>query len=110
MFEHFSQTGSFQGKGTRIEIKRRYWDLIVWLMWAVMLCWPVVYYSGKIFLSGSLYVQLSAVAVVVIVSFVVRLMIAQTVIEKGSDYGKHFKQRQQQQDGAHSSELHGKTD
>lgn len=104
MFEHFSQTGSFQGKGTRIEIKRRYWDLIVWLMWAIVLCWPVVYYSGKIFLSGSLCVQLSAVAVVVIVSFVVRFMIAQTVIEKGSDYGKHLKQRQQQQDGAHSSE------
>lgn len=66
MFEHFSQTGSFLGKGTRIEIKRRYWDLIVWLLWAIVLCWPVVYYSGKIFLSGSLYVQLSAVAVVVI--------------------------------------------
>lgn len=49
-----------------------------------------------------------AFACVIAVSFVVRFMIAQTVIEKGSDYGKHFKQ--QQQDGAHSSELRGKMD
>lgn len=87
IFEHYIQNGGFK-IGHRVRPLRRTCDLIVWVCWAVLLCVPLFYYLGTIFLSGSLVLQLACIALIVGASIGVRAMIAVTEIKKGSSYGK----------------------
>ncbi|BFZ10262.1 hypothetical protein BsWGS_13301 [Bradybaena similaris] len=86
LFDGFLQTGKFPGPAHRIP--RRINDLLMWLFWAVLTCVPLFVYLGRIFLSGTLFQQSLVVAVIVILSVIVRLMIGVTEIHKGSSYGK----------------------
>ncbi|KAL5010228.1 hypothetical protein ScPMuIL_012533 [Solemya velum] len=83
--DYFSEHGCFEGSSVRLP--RRLNDLIISLFWVAITCLPLIYYSGKIFWSGTIIQQLVFLSVTVFLSYVVRLLIGITEKSKGSKYG-----------------------
>jgi len=87
IYEHFVQNGRFK-LGKRFQIPKRPTDLIVWCLWATTLSIPLVYYAIKIITSGSIVVQMGVLLVCFLLYKGVLAMIAVSVTERGSTYGK----------------------
>ncbi|KAK3774603.1 hypothetical protein RRG08_035032 [Elysia crispata] len=85
LFDDFLRTGKFSGPSHHIP--RRVNDLLMFLFWAVLLWVPLFYYIISLFVAGSLTQQLIVVAVVAVASYIVKLMIGVTEIDRNSEYG-----------------------
>ncbi|CAI9718224.1 1-acyl-sn-glycerol-3-phosphate acyltransferase delta isoform X1 [Octopus vulgaris] len=88
LFDQFTMLGRFSGVQKRT-IPRRYWDLIVWLCWASVLCLPLFVYIWNLIQNGiTLYQALFVVTLTVVARFFMKWSIGLSVIKKGSAYGK----------------------
>lgn len=87
IYDNFEKNGRFT-LGTEMDIPWRYNDLATYIFWFILLCVPLFYYLGQVFMTGSLYLQFVIVGSFAIAWLVVRKMIAVTEIKKSSKYGK----------------------
>ncbi|KAK3774602.1 hypothetical protein RRG08_035031 [Elysia crispata] len=85
LYEEFLQTGRFPGEIR--QVRRRHYDLIWWIVWAVVTCVPLFYYLIGVFVAGTLAQRLISIGLIILATVIVRLMITVTEIEKGSKYG-----------------------
>lgn len=88
IFHEFTIKGRFEGL-QKHKVPRRYWDLSIWIGWAVVLCTPLILYTMKIIREGShLSNLLLLVAAIALTYVATRWSMGLGDIKKGSSYGK----------------------
>ncbi|KAL8611368.1 hypothetical protein ACOMHN_014423 [Nucella lapillus] len=92
LYDDFLKHGKFNEEGK--VVPWRYTDLLMWAFWAVVTCVPLFYYLSSIFMSGTMWQRVIVIAVVVLVSVVLRMMIRVTETTSGSSYGAHKAQNE----------------
>jgi len=65
IYDNFVRNGGYT-IGTYAEVPRRINDLVTWLIWAILLCSPLFYYTTTIFIGSTLTVKLAACATVTV--------------------------------------------
>lgn len=91
IYDSFVQNDRYVN-GQCYDVPRRPNDLIIWALWSIALSIPLFYFAGMVFLQGSVFLQLTTLALLFGGYAIVRFMIGQTEIEKSSsDYGNDKK-------------------
>ncbi|KAJ6664583.1 hypothetical protein lerEdw1_006156 [Lerista edwardsae] len=85
--EEYYRTGTYPG--TPIVPPRRPWTLLNWLLWALLLLYPLFKLLINMISSGSSLILASFASVFIAASVGVRWMIGVTEINRGSTYGNH---------------------
>lgn len=91
IYDNFVQNGRFT-IGQRYDVPKRPNDFILWVLWAIVLSFPLYYFASYVFVTGSALLQLTFVGILLGGYAVVRYMISVTEIEtSSSDYGGNKK-------------------
>jgi hypothetical protein len=65
IYDNFVQNGRFT-IGTKVEIPRRINDLVIWLLWTVVLCFPLFYYAVGFIWYGTWTLKLAVLLTIAI--------------------------------------------